>query len=312
MKVDIVGAAGYGGGEVIRLLLQHPMHCDIRCTSSTFVGASVADVHKDLAGEYDVPFAEDVRPDADVIFLCGGHGASATWMKNHTVSDTTLVIDLSADFRADTSWTYGLSEVHHDAIRTSRRIANPGCFATSIELGLYPLRGIVNDNTDIHIHAVTGSTGAGQQPTDTTHFSWRTANQSVYKPFEHQHLAEITATLAPFAPSLFFVPMRGAFARGIHTSMTFRTAEAYRIIDAVKTFAASTRFVRYYDDLPDLKRVINTNRCALGVTVQDDRVLIVSVLDNLIKGAAGQAVQNMNIALGLAEDSGLNLKSIVY
>ena len=320
IKVAIIGAAGYTGGELIRLLLLHPAVGEKNMTvvSSSHAGKSVATAHPDLAGDTDLVFS-DAFASADVVFLCQGHGNARTWMYEHKPSASTRVIDLSIDHRLDTTWTYGLPELHRDTIRTATRVANPGCFATAIELALLPLRDALQH--DVHVTALTGSTGAGQAPSDTSHFSWRANNAGVYKAFDHQHLPEIYNALRWSAgttgtkqgPNIVLVPMRGSWTRGILASCVVRTSLSHE--DAKQRFASAYvehPFTHLVDDLPDLKRVVGTNKCLFGLQKQGEQLLIVSVVDNLLKGASGQAVQNMNLLCGLAETDGLLLKAGAY
>ncbi|MCX6141431.1 MAG: N-acetyl-gamma-glutamyl-phosphate reductase [Candidatus Kapabacteria bacterium] len=313
IRVAVIGAAGYTGGEVIRLLLHHPEvgHRNILSVSTSHAGRPVSSVHQDLVGEFDTSFVNDeTLSDVDVVFLCQGHGKSREWIVRAELHESVIVIDLSADHRLAASWCYGLPEKTRDAIRTSKRIANPGCFATCIELGLLPLAENGRIVGDVHTQATTGSTGAGQAPSETTHFSWRSSNLGVYKAFTHQHLDEISMTLG-IKPVL--IPLRGSFTRGILSASVLRTE-----LDASDVHALFVRryadqpFTHIVDDLPDVKRVVNTNKCLIGIEKHGDHLLIVSVIDNLLKGASGQAVQNMNIACGFDERSGLDLKSSVY
>lgn len=309
-NVAIIGAAGYTGGELIRLLLRHPAVGEARITavSASHAGHAVTQAHPDLAGETSLRFAS-AFDGADVVFLCQGHGKAATWMQEHAPSASTKVIDLSVDHRLDATWTYGLPEAHRDAIRATTRLANPGCFATSIELALLPLRGMLAD--DVHVSAITGSTGAGQAPSDTTHFSWRAGNVGVYKAFDHQHLPEIERTIGH--DRIVFIPMRGSWTRGIMASCVVRTtvpeADLRRRFEEAY---AGHPFTHLVDDLPDVKRVVGTNKCLVGLQRSGDHVLIVSVIDNLLKGASGQAVQNMNLMCGFDETDGLLLKPTAY
>lgn len=312
MNVAIVGAAGYTGGMLIRMLLhhQHVGESNITAVSGSHAGQHVASAHPDLAGSTDLIFAPNVMGTPDVIFLCTGHGKAASWMSEHDVAADTLVIDLSADHRLDPAWVYGLPEVHRDRIAASRRIANPGCFATTIELGLLPLAEQKLINGTVVVNATTGSTGAGQAPSETTHYSWRANNQSVYKAFTHQHLAEISAVLG-FEPT--FIPMRGAFPRGIIAASVLRTEhKASELLALYRTRYSAHPFVTITDDLPDVKRAVGTNQCFIGMEQHGQDLVIVSVLDNLIKGASGQAIQNMNIAFGLPQTSGLELVAVGY
>lgn len=311
MKVAIVGAAGYTGGMLLRLLQRHPeVGEDNLCVVSTsHAGALVTDAHPDLLGS-KLRFSAVIPSACDVIFLCAGHGVSRTWMEQHDVHhnvQAAIVIDLSADHRLDPDWVYGLPEVHRDRIATSKRIANPGCFATAIELGLLRL-GEHGQLNNVVVHATTGSTGAGQAPSPTTHFSWRDNNLSVYKAFTHQHLDEIEMVLG-MRPVM--IPLRGNFTRGILMSAVVASqAKADVVREHYRQRFAGHPFVHIVDDLPDLKRVIGTNNIAIGFEDHGGHVLVVSVIDNLLKGASGQAVQNMNLACGFDERCGLDLMGV--
>ena len=317
-RIGIVGGAGYTAGELVRLLINHP-HAEVGWVhSSSQAGRAVAEVHQDLVGETDLRFSSELAWDAvDALFLCGGHGASAKFLDQYAVPDRIKIIDLSQDFRIEDSthnFVYGLPELQRDRIRQATRVANPGCFATCIQLGLLPLAKDHRLTNDLHIHAITGSTGAGQQPSDTTHFSWRSNNVSVYKAFRHQHLREIIQSvqqLQPdFAHSLNFIPVRGNFARGIFASLYTETK--------LTTEEAQALFEQYYQAMPfvtvtttnpHLKQVVNTNKAVVYVEAIDGKLLIVSMVDNLVKGASGQAVQNLNLMMGWEETAGLRLKA---
>lgn len=318
-KVAIAGAAGYTGGELLRLLVNHPAVELVLASSRSQAGKPVHSAHADLLGETELHFSADIDMEVDVLFLCLGHGESRAWLQQHPQPASTLVIDLSNDFRLNGAegFIYGLPEVNGAAVVGQKRIANPGCFATAIQLALLPLAQAGLLSQPVHINATTGSTGAGVSLSATSHFSWRAANLSVYKAFNHQHLAEIQQTLGAAqgdnASELHFIPQRGAFARGILAAcVTQVKKEAGQIKELYEWFASQHRFVFFSDSLPDLKQVVNTNKCVLGIEQQGNQLLIVSVIDNLLKGASGQAVQNMNLALGLAEDTGLRLKAIGF
>lgn len=321
IKAGIVGGTGYTAGELIRLLTFHP-DADIEFVFSTSMpGKAVASVHKDLVGDTELVFSGEINQEIDVLFLCMGHGKSRTFLEENPVSENVKVIDLSRDFRladhahhGERSFTYGLPELHGASIAHSSNIANPGCYATAIQLGILPLAEEGMIDNELHVHGITGSTGAGQSPTDTTHFSWRDNNVSIYKAFNHQHLDEIKQSIrslqSSFDSSINFIPVRGNFARGI-----FITAylESELSIDS-----AVSLFKDYYKDAPythvsrepvDLKQIVGTNKCILHLQKTDGKLLITSVIDNLLKGASGQAVQNMNLMFGLNESSGLNFKS---
>lgn len=316
IRVGIVGAAGYTAGELMRILKGHPDAEIAFAQSGSNAGNPVWQVHQDLVGETDMLFCEDADLDnADVIFLCSGHGKSKSYVHSLTGTYTGKIIDLSNDFRlaADAEdFVYGLPEAFKADIVKASHIANPGCFATAMQLALLPLAD-ADRLTEIHVTGITGSTGAGQKPSETTHFSWRSDNLSVYKPFTHQHLGEVGETLHRLAPSfggeLDFIPIRGCFSRGILISAYMKTQmpenEAVRLYG---DYYADAPFVNVIDMNPDLKMVTNTNKCVVNVKKYGDKLHIISVIDNLVKGASGQAVQNMNLMFGLPETAGLNLK----
>ncbi len=324
IKVGIIGGAGYTGGELIRILLNHPN------TELTFVhsasngGNPFYKVHKDLIGETDMKFTDKFDDSViDVLFLCSGHGQSKLFLDENPVRDEVKIIDLSQDFRIkDAShtrpFTYGLVEAEYDAIKSAKNIANPGCFATCIQLGLLPLGKAGKLNSEIHISAMTGSTGAGQKPTATSHFSWRNNNISVYKTFQHQHLLEIGQSLSSWQSSGFdqdinFVPFRGNFTRGILASIYMDTdLSESELVSLFKDYYAPHPFVLISDENIDLKQVVNTNKGLLHVEKHGKKALILSAIDNLVKGASGQAVQNMNLMCGLDERAGLNLKPVAF
>jgi len=316
IRVAVIGAAGYTGGEVLRLLLHHD-HVGVQnltVVSSSHAGEHVAVAHPDLDGSTDLHFVATPPDDADLYILCLGHGKSTAWMEQNELHAHAKVIDLGNDFRIEneaSAFVYGLPEVHRNRLRAATRVANPGCFATAIQLAVLPLaeRGLLTG--DMVVHAITGSTGAGQQPTDTTHYSWRTNNVSTYKVFEHQHEPEIKQTIGDVP--LHFVPVRGPFARGIHSSIVVPGDwSGINVAEMYQSRYADHPFVVICNEPPDMKRVVNTNNCHIGFVVKNDVLMVVSVIDNLLKGAAGQAIQNMNLMFGLDETSGLNLKSSVY
>lgn len=317
IRVGIVGAAGYTAGELMRILKGHPCAEIVFAQSESNAGNPVWQVHQDLIGETNMKFtAEPDVKAADVIFICSGHGKSKAYVHSLPEDYAGKIIDLSNDFRlaADAEdFVYGLPEAFKSDICKASHIANPGCFATAMQLALLPMAK-ADKLTEVHVTGVTGSTGAGQKPSETTHFSWRTDNLSVYKPFTHQHLGEVGETLHRLAPSYHgipeFVPIRGCFARGILVSAYMKTDLSED--EAVKMYAdyyADAPFVNVVDMNPDIKMVTNTNKCVLNVHKYGDNLHIVSVIDNLVKGASGQAVQNMNIIFGLPEATGLNLKA---
>lgn len=318
INATIIGAAGYTGGELLRLLLRHPHVGEqhIRAVSSSHAGQLVATAHPDLAGDTTLVFEHDYVTSGhdSVVFLCHGHGNAQAWMQANTPSASTRIVDLSIDHRQSTEWTYGLPELHRDLIRTSTRIANPGCFATAIALALLPLRDTLHET--IHVTALTGSTGAGQAPSATTHYSWRANNVGVYKAFDHQHLPEILAALqtsSNLVPEIVLVPMRGSWTRGILASCVVRSSMSHeQALQHYKHMYEGHPFTHVVDGLPDLKQVIGTNKCCIGLQKQGEHLLVVSVIDNLLKGASGQAVQNMNLMYGYAETEGLMLKAGAY
>ena len=311
-KIGIVGAAGYTGGELLRILINHPDVIITCAMSNSQAGKLVSDVHTDLLGSSSLVFTKDLTP-VDVLFICSGHGESKKFLASHSIPWHTKIIDLSTDFRDESEgFVYGLPEFQKEKIKEATKIANPGCFATSIELALLPLaaKGLLNQ--DIHVSAITGSTGAGQSLSETSHFSWRNNNVSVYKTFTHQHLSEIRQTISAVqaAPKIHFIPYRGNFSRGImanvYTNFAGSQEEAENMFDA---FYQNSPFVFRSSQPVDVKQVVNTNKCLLHLEVHEGQLLITSVIDNLLKGASGQAVQNMNLMLGWDEDAGLRLKS---
>ncbi len=311
-KIGIVGAAGYTGGELLRILINHPDVIITCAMSNSQAGKLVSDVHSDLLGSCSLVFTKDLTP-VDVLFICSGHGESKKFLASQSIPWHTKIIDLSTDFRDESEgFVYGLPEFQKEKIKEATKIANPGCFATSIELALLPLaaKGLLNQ--DIHVSAITGSTGAGQSLSETSHFSWRNNNVSVYKTFTHQHLSEIRQTISAVnpAPKIHFIPYRGNFSRGImanvYTDFARSQEDAEKMFDA---FYQNSPFVFRSSQPVDVKQVVNTNKCFLHLEVHEGQLLITSVIDNLLKGASGQAVQNMNLMLGWDEDAGLRLKS---
>lgn len=316
IKVGIVGAAGYTAGELMRILVNHPSVQIVFAQSESNAGNPVWQVHQDLYGDTDMVFSADAPVcQADVLFLCSGHGRSKGFVHSLPADYQGKIIDLSNDFRlaADAEgFVYGFPEAFRKEIVGASRIANPGCFATAMQLALLPLAA-ADRLTEVHVTGVTGSTGAGQKPSETVHFSWRADNLSVYKPFTHQHLGEVGETLHRMAPSfggsLDFIPIRGCFTRGILVSAYMRTSlPEEEAVAMYKDYYASEPFVKVTDMNPDIKMVTNTNKCVLNVRKYGDNLHIISVIDNLIKGASGQAVQNMNLICGLPEAAGLALK----
>ncbi|GAL64073.1 N-acetyl-gamma-glutamyl-phosphate reductase [Algibacter lectus] len=324
IEVGIIGGAGYTAGELIRLLIHHP-NTDINFVFSTSnAGNKISKIHQDLVGTLDQEFTDTVNPDVDVLFLCLGHGNSVKFLSNNTFSDNTKIIDLGNDFRLEAdkvfdgkTFVYGLPELQREAIKTANYIANPGCFATAIQLGLLPLAGKGLISKDVHINAVTGATGAGTSLSATTHFTWRDNNFSYYKPFTHQHLGEINQSVkqlqSDFATEILFMPNRGDFPRGIFA--TLYTDFEGTIEDAktiYKDFYKDAKFTFVSDDQLHLKQVVNTNKCLIHLHKHNGKLLVTSIIDNLLKGASGQAVQNMNLMFGLEETTGLGLKATYF
>ena len=337
VRVGILGAAGYTGGELIRLLINHPEAEIVFANSESNAGNKVYDVHEGLIGDTELEFTSEMPFDkVDVVFFCFGHGKSEAFLKEHTIPANVKIIDLAQDFRikGDHDYVYGLPETHREEIAKCQHLANPGCFATCIQEGLLPLAKAGLLTHDIAVNAITGSTGAGQKPGATTHFSWRNNNFSVYKLFTHQHLHEICQTLNELRPAsapraidtldegfegdgitVDFIPYRGDFARGIFCTEVITCDNAQdkdAIVALYKEFFKDAAFTHYSDKALDLKQVVNTNKCLLHVEVFGRKIVVTSMIDNLLKGAVGQAVQNMNIMFGLDEKAGLNLKAAAF
>ena len=323
IKAGIIGGSGYTGGELIRILLHHPATEIDFVYSTTRSGKPLVSGHPDLLGQTDMTFTGAVNLNVDVVFLCLGHGNSTKFLKENSFSNGTIIIDLSTDFRlqADASFEgkqfiYGLPELNKTQIENAQYIANPGCFATAIQLALLPLAKAKKLNSAVHVNAVTGSTGAGVNPSATTHFSWRNNNVSWYKPFTHQHLGEINESLKSLqknTSNLFFLPNRGNFTRGIlATAYTHFDGSLEDVQLLYKTFYNNALFTHVAEEPINLKQVVNTNQCHIHLHIHEDTLLVTSAIDNLLKGASGQAVQNMNLIFGLEEDLGLNLKAGVF
>ena len=320
IKVGILGAAGYTGGELIRLLLNHPDAEIVFANSESNAGNLVSDVHEGLIGDTDLRFTDQMPFDqVDAVFFCFGHGKSEQFLKEYTIPERVKIIDLAQDFRikGNHDYVYGLPEINKAEIAKAKHVANPGCFATAIQLALLPAAKMGLLTKDVAVNAITGSTGAGQKPGATTHFSWRNNNLSIYKPFTHQHLAEIRQSLIQVQGSLDvsidFIPYRGDFTRGIFCTAVIKTGtESCDIVAAYKDFYQEAAFTHYSEKGIDLKQVVNTNKALVHVDVFEDKILVTSAIDNLLKGAVGQAVQNMNIMFGLRETSGLNLKASAF
>ncbi|MFK7782018.1 N-acetyl-gamma-glutamyl-phosphate reductase [Psychroserpens sp.] len=324
IKVGIIGGAGYTAGELIRLLINHP-ETEINFVYSTSnAGNKISKVHQDLVGSLDLEFTSTVNPNVDVLFLCLGHGNSVKFLSANTFSDSTKIIDLGNDFRLEAdkifegkTFVYGLPELNKEAIVNAEYIANPGCFATAIQLGLLPLADAGLINKDIHINAVTGATGAGTSLSATTHYTWRDNNFSYYKPFTHQHLGEINQSVNQlqnsFSSDILFMPNRGNFSRGIfatiYTDFEGSIEEAKAIY---KSFYKDAEFTFVSDENLHLKQVVNTNKCLIHLHKHNEKLLVTSIIDNLLKGASGQAIQNMNLMFGLEETTGLQLKATYF
>jgi N-acetyl-gamma-glutamyl-phosphate reductase len=324
IKIGIAGAAGYTGGELLRILINHPLAEIIFLHSNSNAGKLASDVHSDLLGDTDLKFTDSISQNIDVLFLCVGHGDAKKFLDANPVNESVKIIDLSQDFRlrknsvySDRKFVYGLPELNRESIRKANNIANPGCFATCIQLGLLPLVASGNLSSEVHINATTGSTGAGQSPGPTTHFSWRNNNLSIYKPFEHQHLNEIGESLLSlqqsFSNELSFVPQRGDFTRGIlaaiYLECDLTLDEAQKIYN---DYYESHPFSHLSQKSIDLKQVVNTNKAFVYLEKHGNKLFIVSIIDNLLKGASGQAVQNMNLMFGVDEMMGLKLKASAF
>jgi len=321
IRIGIIGGAGYTAGELIRLLINHPDAEIVFINSSSNAGNKITDVHGGLFGETDMRFTDELPfENVDLLFLCSAHGDSKKFMESNTIPERIKIIDLSTDYRMkseDHEFIYGLPELNRRAICKSKYVANPGCFATCIQLGILPLAKHLMLNSELHVNAITGSTGAGVKPSATTHFSWRTDNISVYKPFTHQHLGEIDQSLRQlqnsFNSPINFIPVRGNFARGIFATIYLESKVGLDEITRI--------YEEYYDDHsftfvteknPDLKQVVNTNKCLIHLEKHDNKLFIISMIDNLLKGASGQAVHNMNLLFGLEEKVGLHLKPSAF
>jgi N-acetyl-gamma-glutamyl-phosphate reductase len=320
IRVGIIGGAGYTGGELIRLLLQHPAAEIAFVHSKSNAGNAISEVHTDLLGDTELRFTDALQADADVLFLCQGHGAARKFLEEESIDPRTKIIDLSHDFRlANTAaigartFVYGLPELNKTAIIDADNIANPGCFATAIQLGLLPLAqaGIL---PEAYTTGITGSTGAGQGLSNTSHFSWRASNIQAYKTLQHQHIGEISQSLQQISGGntrgIHFVPWRGDFTRGIYVSSTVTcNLSQDEVILLFRNFYADAAFTYVSNSMIDLKQVVNTNKCIIYPEVAGNKLVVHSAIDNLLKGASGQAVHNMNLMFGIAETSGLQLKA---
>ena len=324
IKVGIVGASGYTGGELLRLLVHHEGVEIVFAYSTTNNGKLVSDVYSELIDEINIEFTNTIK-ESDVIFLCQGHGKSYDFLLTSSINQKTKIIDLSQDFRLEKSitigkntrnFTYGLPELQKKLIKSSKNIANPGCFATALQLALLPSINSNIINGEIHSNAITGSTGAGIIPTNTTHFSWRNNNVSSYKEFNHQHLDEIKYSFNKKSMNKYylnFIPVRGSFTRGIFSTSYFDCESKINDIKKIyNEFYNDHPFVIISENEINLKQVINTNKCILHLSLLNGKLIITSIIDNLLKGASGQAIQNMNLMFGLNETEGLKLKSSIF
>ncbi len=321
--VGIIGGSGYTGGELIRLVINHPGLTLDFVYSTTRPGTPISDTHQDLLGTLDLNFTDKINPEIDVLFLCLGHGNSSAFLEKHSFSDSTIIIDLSNDFRLNADahfggreFVYGLPEINKEAIEKANAIANPGCFATAIQLALLPLAKAEKLSETVHVNATTGSTGAGVSLSPTTHFTWRNNNLSWYKPFTHQHLGEIGESLFQLQGSnteILFLPQRGDFTRGIfasaYTKFNGTLDNAYALYS---DFYKDSPFTQVSKKEVNLKLVVNTNQCFLHLHKHQDQLLVTAVIDNLIKGASGQAIQNLNLIMGWEENLGLQLKANIF
>lgn len=320
INIGIIGGSGYTAGELIRILMFHP-HAKIDFVySTTNAGKPLSVAHQDLMGDIEMNFTDTVNPNVNVLFLCLGHGKSISFLKENQFASHTKIIDLGNDFRLikdkefdGKSFVYGLPELNKTSIKNANYIANPGCFATAIQLALLPLAADGLLSEDVHINATTGSTGAGVSLSATSHFSWRNNNFSHYKAFDHQHLGEINQSInqlqASYANELIFVPNRGDFPRGIFATLYTKSEESLEeLLTKYQAFYKDQPFVTVTTENINMKQVVQTNKCIISLMKKGNRVLITSVIDNLLKGASGQAVQNMNLMFGLDETTGLHLK----
>lgn len=321
IRIGIIGGAGYTAGELCRLLLNHPEAEIVFINSESNAGNLITDVHEGLYGETDMRFTDELPfDDVDVVYFCFGHGKSTQFLTDHYIPADVRIIDLAQDFRLaaeGNDYVYGLPELNRTAILGAQHVANPGCFATCIQLGLLPLADAGLLQGDVSVNAITGSTGAGVKPSSTTHFSWRSGNMSIYKAFQHQHVPEIVQSLQQLQPSfegaIDFIPYRGDFPRGIFaTEVITCDVPEEEIADLYRDFYSDAPFTHYVDRAVDLKQVVNTNKCLIHAERHGNKLLVTSVIDNLLKGASGQAVQNMNLMFELEEDAGLRLKPLAF
>lgn len=324
IRVGIIGGSGYTAGELLRLLVRHPDVIIDFVFSTTNAGKPIYVQHTDLIGDIQLEFTNTINPNVDVLFLCLGHGRSRTFLESNKFLKKTKVIDLGNDFRlrkdqhfGGRDFMYGLPELQKEKIKKAENIANPGCFATAIQLALLPLASKGTLNSSVHINATTGSTGAGVMPGATTHFSWRDTNFSSYKVFNHQHLGEIGESLQQlqqgFEAPLFFIPNRGNFSKGIYATVYTEYEQSEEdAIHLYKEFYKEAPFTMVSDNEIHLKQVVNTNKCILHVCKKDGMIIVTSIIDNLIKGASGQAIHNMNLMFGVEEKVGLDLKASAF
>ncbi len=320
INVGIIGGSGYTAGELIRILMFHPNVTLNFVYSTTNAGKPLSVAHHDLLGDIEMNFTDTINPSVNVVFLCLGHGKSKSFLENNQFESHTKIIDLGNDFRLTydqnfdgKSFVYGLPELNKSQIKNANYIANPGCFATAIQLALLPLAKNNLLNNDVHINATTGSTGAGVSPSETTHFSWRSNNMSHYKAFNHQHLGEINQSVnqlqSNYKNELIFVPNRGDFARGIFATLYTTVEESLEdIVAKYEEFYKDEPFVTVTTTNINMKQVVQTNKCIISLMKNGNRLLVTSIIDNLVKGASGQAIQNMNLMFGLEESTGLHLK----
>ena len=321
IKIGIIGGAGYTAGELCRLLLNHPEAEIVFVNSESNAGNLLTEVHAGLHGETDLRFTDELPfEQVDVVFFCFGHGKSTRFLADHYIPADVRIIDLAQDFRLpakDNDYVYGLPELNRCRIAGAQHVANPGCFATCIQLGLLPLAKAGLLEGDVAVNAITGSTGAGVKPSATTHFSWRSGNMSVYKAFNHQHVPEIKASLCSLQPSfegqIDFIPYRGDFPRGIFaTEVLSCDVLEEEIAGLYKDFYSEAPFTHYLDKVIDMKQVVNTNKCLIHTERHGNKLLVTACIDNLLKGASGQAVQNMNLMFDLEETTGLRLKPVAF
>ncbi|MBS1628592.1 MAG: N-acetyl-gamma-glutamyl-phosphate reductase [Bacteroidetes bacterium] len=323
IRAGVVGAAGYAGGELIRLLLRHPQAELVFAQSRSSAGKPICSIHQDLLGDTELQFCEAINADVDVLFLCLGHGAARLFLAEHPLPEELKIIDLSQDFRlheqaviGSRRFVYGLPEWNRDTLKLAGNIANPGCFATAIQLGLLPLaaQGLLGT---VHTTGITGSTGAGQSFSASAHFSWRAGNIQAYKTLKHQHVAEVQQTLSSVSgqqePEVHFVPWRGDFTRGIFVSSVVDCAwQEEEIFGLYQDYYRDACFTHFSKEPVDMKRVLNTNKCIISLEKSGNQLAVHSALDNLLKGASGQALQNMNLLFDLPEDAGLRLKASAF